>query len=310
MKIAIMGTGGVGGGYGARLAAAGSEVAFIARGKHLAAIQQNGLSIISPMLGNLLIKPAQCTDNPATIGPVDIVLFCVKLWDTESAAQAIKPMVGPNTAVISLQNGINRDAVLREIIGEPHIVGGVSYIGATIKAPGVIEQRGTTQKLVFGEYSGQETPRIQTLRRACQAAEIEAVVSADIGKAIWEKFIYLVAMSSVLAATRQTVGPVRANERTRCLLTDVMRETLVVGRAQGVNLDDSLVEAHMAHFDALAPDVTASMQYDLAIGNRLELPWLAGAVLELGKQLNVPTTVTRVLCDVLSPYANGTLSAS
>lgn len=300
-----MGTGGVGGVFGARLAAAGSDVTFIARGRHLAAIAGNGLSVVSPLVGDLLIKPAQCTDKPETIAAVDLVLFCVKLWDTESAAEAIKGLIADNTAVISLQNGIKRDLVLKRILGDDHVVGGISYVGATIKAPGIIEQRGTMQKLVFGEYSGKTTPRLQEFHRACQAAGIESIISENIQRNIWEKFIYLTAMSSVLAATRQTIGPVRANERTRALLLDVMKEALGVARASGVQIEDSILKTHMDYFDAIAPDVTASMQHDLSVGNRLELPWLAGAVVELGQELHVATPVTRVLFDVLSPYVNG-----
>jgi 2-dehydropantoate 2-reductase len=305
MKIAVMGTGGVGGAFGARLAAAGNEVTFIARGKHLEAIRKNGLRVISPLIGDVRIQPAKCTDDPQTIGAVDLVLFCVKLWDTDTAADAIKPIVSSTTAVLSLQNGIRRDEMLRARFGQDSVLGGVSFIAATIKEAGIIEQRGTVQKLIFGEYSGAATDRVKSFEQACRQANIEAIVSADITKTIWEKFIYLVAMSSVLAAARQTIGPVRTNPRTRQLLVDVMKEAVAIARARGVDIDDGLVDRHMAYFDGLAPDVTASMQHDLSVGNKLELPWLAGAVVELGQELSIPTPVTRVLESILSPYIHG-----
>jgi 2-dehydropantoate 2-reductase len=305
MKIAVMGTGGVGGAFGARLAAAGNDVTFVARGKHLEAIRKNGLQIVSPLLGDVHIQPARCTDDPQSIGTVDLVLFCVKLWDTESAAATIKPVVSPTTAVLSLQNGIRRDEVLRACFGKDNVLGGVSFIAATIKEAGVIDQRGAVQKLIFGEYSGKATDRVMAFDQACKQANIESIVSPDITKTIWEKFIYLVAMSSVLAAARQTIGPVRGNPRTRQLLVDVMKETIAVARARMVAIEDGLVERHMAYFDGLAPDVTASMQHDLSVGNKLELPWLAGAVVELGQELAIPTPVTRVLENILSPYVNG-----
>jgi 2-dehydropantoate 2-reductase len=309
MKIAVMGSGGVGGAFGARLAAAGHDVTFVARGKHLEAIRKNGLNVISPLLGDVHVQPAKCTDDPRTIGTVDLVLFCVKLWDTDTAADAIKPAIGAETAVLSLQNGIRRDEVLRARLGEEKVLGGVSFIAATIKDAGVIEQRGTIQKLIFGEYSGASTVRVKAFEEACKQAKIEANVAADISKTIWEKFIYLVAMSSVLAACRQTIGPVRSNPRTRQLLVDVMNETAAVARARGVTVDDGLVDRHMGYFDGLAPDVTASMQHDLSVGNKLELPWLAGAVVELGQELSVATSVTRVLESILSPYSNGQAAA-
>lgn len=306
MKIAIMGTGGVGGLFGARLArAAGCEVTFIARGAHLNAIRKNGLIVTSEHRGDVHLKRIDVTDNPKDVGTVDFVLFTVKLWDTEAAAQAILPMIGKHTGVISLQNGVQRDDVLRACIGAEHVLGGISYVAATIAEPGVICQRGYVQKLVIGEYSGQRTRRVEQLKEACAQADIECEIPDDIEKALWEKFVFLVAMSSVTASTRKQIGAVRTNSDTRNLLVDVMKEAIQVGRAKGVDLQDDLVDRQLRYMDALAPDVTASMEHDLRQGNRLELPWLAGSVIELGKEFNVPTPVNRVLYSVLSPHIMG-----
>ncbi|MBP6348664.1 MAG: ketopantoate reductase family protein [Candidatus Obscuribacter sp.] len=305
MKIAIMGTGGVGGLFGARLAAAGGDVTFIARGPHLEAIQQNGLQIISEMRGDLLIKPACAVPSVEGLAPFDFVFVTVKLWDTDSAIETIRPIVGKNTAIISFQNGISRDDKLKAAFGAEHIIGGISYVGATILSPGVIEQKGTFQKLVFGEYSGVKTSRVQSLADLCQKAAIEAVVPDDITVSLWEKFVVLVAMSSLTAATRQSIGPVRQNPQTRALLHDVLREVYSVGIASGVKLPLDVVERQIKYLDTVAPDVTASMEYDLRQGNKLELPWLAGSVVELGSRLDVPTPVCRVICGILSPFVDG-----
>lgn len=305
VKVAIMGTGGVGGAFGARLAAAGSDVTFIARGRQLEAIRNNGLSIIAPALGDLTVKPAQVTDNPAGVGKVDIVLFCVKLWDTEHAVKSLQPTIGADTAVISLQNGITRDDIIKDILGAEHVVGGVSYVAATIKEPGVIDQRGTVQKIVFGEYSGNRTARVDAFQAACTKAGIEAIVADNIQEALWKKYCYLVAMSSVLAAARLTIGPVRTNPRTRELLVQVMSEAVAVAKARGIEVGADFIDRHMDYFDGLPPDATASMQFDLSIGNRLELPWLGGALVDLGRETGVPTPVTQTLVNVLSPYVNG-----
>lgn len=306
MKIAVMGTGGVGGVFGARLADAGCDVSFIARGAHLAAIRKNGLKIVSAEVKDSLIHPRKASDDPKEIGPVDVVLFCVKLWDTESAAKQIEPLVGESTAIISLQNGILKDDVLRKHFGSEKVVGGVSYVAATISAPGVVTQKGVVQKLVFGEYGSKpESPRLKELQDACIKGGIDAEIPDNIEKAIWEKFVFLVAMSAVTAATRQTIGPVRSHESTRRLLVDVMTEAIAVAKARGIVLDDGLIDRRLAYWDGLSPDVTSSMQHDLQHGNRLELSWLSGTVVDLGRELNVPTPVNRVLVDLLMPFIDG-----
>ncbi len=275
MKIAVMGTGGVGGLFGARLAQAGYDVHFIARGAHLEAIGKNGLTVESELCGDAHIFPAKVTNSPAEIGPVDYVLFAVKLWDTESAADLIKPLIAEETAVMSLQNGVVRDDILRGAVGAKHVIGGISYVGATIRAPGIIAQKGHIQKLVFGEYG--ETPqslRVVQFKEACERANIEVEIPTDMERALWEKFVALVGMSTVLASARQTIGPVRENPDTRALLHLVMDEVRHVALKKGIKLDDDIVQQKIGYLDTLAADVTASMEHDLRQGNRLEL--LAG----------------------------------
>jgi len=305
-----MGTGGVGGLFGARLAQAGFDVTFIARGAHLEAIKAHGLQVVSADRGNILIKDAQAVSDPKSVGVVDFIFLTVKLWDTDSAVQLIEPMVGEHTTVISFQNGISRDDVLKAKLGAQHVLGGISYVGATIQAPGVIEQRGTVQKLVFGEYGGAKTERVLALQKACESAAIEVVVPDDIEKALWEKFIVLVAMSSITASCRSPIGPVRENPETRALLEAVMNEVAAVAKARGVAISNDIVRQQMAYLDNLGKDVTASMEHDLRHGNKLELPWLAGTVVALGRELNVATPVCAFVCAILSPYVAGSRNHS
>jgi len=230
----------------------------------------------------------------------------VKLWDTDSAAEQIKPLIGPETAVISLQNGVSRDDTLRRVLGAKHVVGGISYVGATIKSPGVIAQKGYVQKLVFGEYGeNSQSPRVVLLKEACVKGNIEVDIPENIELALWEKFVVLVGMSTVLASARKTIGPVRENPETRNLLLAVMEEVRQVAMAKGIKLADDIVAVKIAYLDNLAPDVTASMEHDLRTGNRLELPWLAGTVVSMGKELNVPTPTCETLAAILSPYVMG-----
>ncbi|MGD9681348.1 MAG: ketopantoate reductase family protein [Candidatus Obscuribacterales bacterium] len=311
VKIAIMGTGGVGGVFGALLAEAGEDVTFIARGSHLAVMKEKGLLIERTVEAPAIhVKSPKATDDPSRVGEVDVVLFCVKLWDTESAAELIKPMIGKETAVISLQNGISKDEILASILGKDHMVGGVSYVASAITAPGVIEQRGSRQKLVFGEFAhngATSSERVKRLEQACRNASIDVEVPDSIEKGIWKKFVFLVAMSSLCASVRGSIGVVQSNPRTRELFVEAMNEVLAVAAASGIDMPDGTLVEQTGYFESLSPEVTASMQFDLSQGNRLELPWLAGTVVELGEKLSVPTPVLRVINGILSPYANGAL---
>jgi 2-dehydropantoate 2-reductase len=304
MKIAVMGAGGIGGYFGGRLAQGGSEVVFIARGAHLAALRGRGL-IVESKLGDVILPKVQATDDPSTLGAVDVVLIGVKLWDTEAAAHAVSAIVGPTTAVLSLQNGVQKDDVLRHILGTEPVLGGVCYIASTIAGPGIIKHTGTLQKLVFGEYDGRRSGRAEALLEACRRGGIDAELSLDIRKAIWEKFVFLVGLSAVTTTIRLPIGPIRTNPRTRRFLLDIMREVVAVGRAQGVALSAEYAEDRLAYCDGLPAEMVSSMYHDLERGNRLEVDWLSGGVAELGQAVGVPTPVNRAVSDILALHADG-----
>jgi len=304
LRIAIMGSGGVGGYFGARLAKGGADVTFIARGAHLAAMRADGLTIESAHEPIRLPK-VNATDDPRSIGTVDIVLFGVKLWDTESAARSLLPIMGPQTGIISLQNGVQKDDTLRRVFGSGAVMGGAAYIAATIGRPGVIVHTGTMQRLVFGEYDGRRSPRAEALLALAQAGGINAEISNDIRRELWEKYCFLVALSGATTSIRLPVGPIRSNPRTRQFLLDLIRETLAVGRALGVNLPEDYAERPLAFVDGLPVDMMSSMAHDLQRGRPLELRWLSGAVVEMGAAAGVPTPLNRAVYDVLVLHADG-----
>ncbi|MGB6657829.1 MAG: 2-dehydropantoate 2-reductase [Xanthobacteraceae bacterium] len=304
MRIAIMGSGGVGGYFGAGLANGGAEVTFIARGAHLAAMRANGLAIDSAH-EPLHLPKVNATDDPRSIGPVDIVLFSVKLWDTESAARSLLPIVRPHTGIISFQNGVQKDEILRQVFRADAVMGGVAYMATTIGRPGVITQTGTIQRIVFGEYDGKHSQRAEALLAAGKAGGIDAEISDDIRRAIWEKVSFLVGLSGSTTSMRLPLGPIRSNPRTRQFLLDLMRETVAVGRAQGVKLPDDFAEQRLGFIDGLPADMTSSMHHDLERGRPLEVRWLSGGVAERGAKIGVPTPVNRAVHDLLALYENG-----
>lgn len=304
MRIAIMGAGALGGYFGARLAQGGADVVFIARGAHLAALRERGLLIESPYQAIVLPK-VEATDDPATVAPVDVILFSVKLWDTEAAARLLRPMIAPATAVVSLQNGVQKDDVLRAILGEAAVMGGVAYLATAIARPGVIAQTGSVQRMVFGEYDGARSERAAALLEACERGGIDAELSTNIRRAIWEKFVFLVALAGATTAMREPLGRIRGHPRSRAFLLDLMRETVAVGRALGVDLPEHYAQERLAFADALPPDMTSSMYHDLERGQRLELAWLSGAVTELGERAGVPTPANRAVNDILILHAQG-----
>ena len=299
-----MGAGGVGGLIGARLAQAGCDVSFVARGAHLKAMRENGLKLES-QVGEVHLRDVRVTDDPATIGPVDLVIFAVKLWDTAAAARAMAPLLGPDTGVISLQNGVRKDDILRPIVGEQRLMGGVAYMGTAISRPGVIHHTGTMQRVVFGEYDGRRSKRAETLLEYLRKTGIDAQLSDDVRRSIWEKFVFLVAMAAVTASIRLPIGPIRSHPLTRQLYLDALREAAAVGRAQGVKLPPDFAEERMAFVDTLPETMTASLQLDLERGNPLEVEWLSGSVVELGAAAGVPTPIHRVVRDILILHAHG-----
>jgi len=305
MRIAAMAAGGVGGYYGARLAAAGHDVFFIARGAHKEAIDKNGLTLERPV-GNAHVPIAKAADDPAKVGPVDIVLFAVKLWDTEKAAELTRPLVGPHTRVITLQNGIDSYERVSPIVGAENTVPGVTYVATTIDRPGVIRQDGTFQSIIFGTLDGRPDAQLKAFAEACKAAGIQATLSDDIQRDRWHKFIFLSATSGATAVTRTTMGPIMADPDTRRMFHAIMRETLKVGQAKGVKIDDSYLEQRLEFAEKSVPhNMKASMANDLDRGNRLELDWLAGTVSRLGKELNVPTPVNDTTYAALKRYRMG-----
>lgn len=307
MRIVVMGTGGVGGYFGGRLAMSGCDVGFVARGKHLAALCSEGLRVESP-LGDITVPQVTASDNPADLGKADLVLFGVKLWDTAEAAQLIRPLIGEDTAVVSFQNGVMKDDILREALGARHVIGGVCYIAATIAGPGVIRHTGTMQKLVFGEYGGAMTPRVERFRDACVTAGIDVEIPASIEQAIWEKFVFLVALSGTTTLARTPIGPIRGNERARAFFQDVMDEVVQVARAEGVPLPVDYAAQRIAFADQLPATMTSSMHGDLDRGSRLEVEWLSGDVVRRGKRLGIPTPCNRAIYDVLSIHSAGRAS--
>jgi 2-dehydropantoate 2-reductase len=300
-----MGSGGVGGFYGGRLAHAGCDVAFVARGAHLAALRERGLTIENEVQGDIHLPKVTATDDPATIGKVDLVIVSVKLWDSEAAVRAIKPIVGPDTAVLSLQNGVIKDDILQREFGEQAVMGGVGYVATHISRPGVIHQTGAIQRMVFGEYDGRRSRRAETLLAAALKAGIQAELSADVRRAIWEKYVFLVGLSGTTATMRKAIGPIRENAQTRAFLYALMKEVVDVARVHGVALPEDYAARRLAFADSVPADMTSSMHHDLEHGNPLEVEWLSGGVVKLGEQVGVPTPANRAVWDVLALHAQG-----
>ena len=304
MRIAVVGAGGVGGAFGAALAKAGADVTFIARGAHLAAMKSTGLKVESPR-GDTHLVPTQATDDPKTVGAVDVVLFCVKLWDVESAGAAIKPMVGKDTAVIPLQNGVDAAERLAPLLGQQAVMGGVANISATIAEPGVIRQTGTVMRMVFGELDGSKSARAEAFAALCGKAGIDGVASPAILTELWMKFILLASNASIMALCRLPVGKLRDDPDIAPWFTVAYEEVAAVGRAMGVVLPADAIEKTLNFNRSVPPSLMPSMGVDLLRGNRIELPWLSGKVVELGRKHGVPTPTHAFMYAALKPYIMG-----
>ena len=305
MKIAVMGSGGVGGFVGGRLAHAGCDVRFVARGEHLRAMRANGLVIERDGQDAIRIPNVRAAENPAELGPVDLVIIAVKLRDTEAAATAIRPLVTPTTTVLSLQNGVTKDDILRRELGEQAVIGGVTYVATRIARPGVIGQTGAVQRVVIGEYDGRPSARVQSLHDWLARAGIDAAISEDIRRTLWEKFVFLVGLSSTTATMRARLGVILANPQTRTFFLDVMREVVAVGRALGVALPPDYAEQRLVFADTMPQDMTSSLHHDLDAGRPLEVEWLAGAVVTLGRAQGIPTPLCRAVWDILALHVAG-----
>jgi len=298
-----MAAGGVGGYFGARLQQAGHDVTFFARGRHLEALRSSGLTVESSA-GNASLK-VRALKDPGEAGVADVVLFAVKLWDTEAAAEQIRPIVGPDTVVIPFQNGVESIDRLRKILPEKSVMGGSAYIATRIKAPGVIEHTGQMSRIQFGPVLASQKQSAESFLDVCRKANIQAEIPADIVKANWEKFVFLVGISSATAVARTTVGVVRADPDLRWLLEQAMHETWRLARKRGVALADDFVATRMQNVDGLHGDMKASLLHDLESGGRLEAPWLCGAVARMSAEAGLDAPVNRGVFAALKPFVNG-----
>jgi 2-dehydropantoate 2-reductase len=304
MKFVIVGAGGVGGFFGGKLAARSHDVWFVARGKHLAAMRANGLCVNSSE-GQFTVPPGKMTDNPAEIGPVDVALFCVKSYDTDSAAQGLAPVLTARTIVISLQNGVDNEGQIQKIIPVGTVYGGAAYIYSTITAPGVITETGGPKKIVFGPMPGANDGTRETAKKILDIlteAGIKAELTDDVSSALWSKFIIITSIGGLTALTRLTVGEIVAVDETRALLTDAMREVEAVARAKGTNIEAGYVDRVVRTLRRFGNSNHSSLYYDLIHEKPMELEALSGAVVKYGQALGIPTPIHRTIYGALLPY--------
>jgi 2-dehydropantoate 2-reductase len=267
-------------------------------------MRSNGLQVRSQN-GDVLIKPVHATDDPSSIGPVDVIVIAVKLWSTEQALRDARPLLGPKTAAVSFQNGVVAADAIARAYGKEHALGGVANIAAVIQSPGIIQHTGTMAFLTVGELDKSASPRAQAFIDACTRAGIQARLSEDIHKALWEKYAFLVAASAMTCLTRLPLGPVREDPDTRALTAQIMSEVVAVGKAKGIALDAELVDRLLQRLDGMPREMVASMLGDLERGNRLELPWLSGGVVDMGKALAIPTPANSFVYTALKHYIDG-----
>ena len=302
MKIAVVGAGGIGGYYGALFHQAGHDVTFLARGAHLAAMRERGLRLESVLLGEPLQIRVRCTDRPEEIGAVDLALFTVKSYDTDTAAGLLPPLLDAETAVLTLQNGVDNIERLSDRIGRRHILGGACYIFAALASPGVINHTGGPGRVVFGELDGQTTPRTHAIRDAFAATGAPVELSAQILAAMWEKYLFITAQGGMTALTRLPIGIIRATPATMEMYLDVASEVASVGRAHGVSIPEGERDRVKRGADSLSPNSFSSLYNDLVGGRRMELETLPGHVVRLGRQYRIPTPVCRAIYAALKPY--------
>jgi 2-dehydropantoate 2-reductase len=303
MRIVVMGTGGTGGYFGAKLARAGEDVTFVARGAHLEAIRARGLRVKSAIDGEWVVQ-APAVERLAGLPPADLVLFCVKSFDTDSAGEAIKPVVGLGTGVLPVQNGVDNEERLERILGPGHVMGGVAQVLATIEAPGVVSHR-FLGRIVFGEMDGLPSERARAFLQACERAGIQAQISANMLRALWEKYVFIAAHAGMTALTRSPAGIVRAVPETRAMYRVILGEMVALGNVAGAGLDTDLVDTSMGMLDNLGAAFTSSLHHDLAEGKRLELEALHGHAVRLGERHGIPTPMLFAVYAALKPYADG-----
>jgi len=300
MKIGVVGAGGVGGYYGARLASAGAEVGLIARGDHLAAIRERGLRVRADD-GDFTVRVA-ASDDPAEIGPCDAVLFCVKSYDTDQAAALLGPLLKPETGVVSLQNGVDNEEKIAARIGPEHVLGGVSFILAHIAEPGVVEQMGSVRRVVFGELDGSRSDRVEQLLAEFRRAEVDSDIADDIRVVLWDKFAFLCGLAGLTAVTRLPIDELLAVPETRELFREMVREASIVARAEGVELAEDIVDQKTAFAERLGPDSFSSLHHDLVSAHRLELDALHGELTRRAARHGIPVPVSEMIYSLLRPW--------
>ncbi|MFM9938252.1 MAG: 2-dehydropantoate 2-reductase [Hyphomicrobiaceae bacterium] len=304
MKILVMGSGGVGGYFGGRLAAGGNDVTFVARGAHLAAMQKDGL-VLDSQLGNATIKPAKATSDPASAGVPDVIMFATKMGDTEGAAAQLKPIVKDGVTIITFQNGVEGPELIQRVLPGAHVVPGVARIASHISKPGTIEQRSPFARLEFGEAKGGTSPKLQAFHAACKAAGIDAILSENIQRNVWMKFAMLAPFSGMTTLTGETAGPIRTTPGTRSLIEAAVREVIAVGKAAGTGLKDDDYEALMKAIDGNPAAMTSSMSHDRKAGKPLEVNYLSGAVVRIGAKHGVAAPTHQFITQALAIDAAG-----
>jgi len=307
MRIVVMGTGGTGGYFGAKLARAGEGVTFVARGAHLAAIREHGLRVKSAIDGESVVR-APVVERLDGLPAADLVLFCVKSFDTESAAETIRPVVGPRTGILSIQNGVDNEDKLARIFGPGHVLGGIAQVFTTIEAPGVIAHT-LFGRIVFGEMDGVESERARAFLAACERAAVPAEISSNIERTLWEKYVYLAAQSGMTALTRCPAGVLREVTETRAMYRRLLEEMAALAAAAGAGLDAGYVEICMMLLDGLGPGAYSSLHHDLIRGKRLELEGIHGHAVRLGERYGVATPMLFAVYAALRPYLDGSPTA-
>ncbi len=300
MKIAIMGAGGVGGYYGGLLAHSGQDVTFIPRGPHLEAIRKKGLRVKS-VRGDFLVSAAQATDNPENVGPVELVLFTTKTYQTDDAAQAIKPLVASNTIILPLQNGVDAADRIGAVVGKEHLLGGVTWLSAAIEAPGVIGQYSPFRRIILGEFDGNITPRLQAIHRILKHTGATVEVVQNISEILWAKFVFVASISAMGALTRVMIGEYRSVQETHALLANAIGEVAEVARAKGVTLASDIATKTLLSIDKSPPNLKPSMQRDVEAGRICELESMVGVLVRLGMELGVSTPVMKFAYAILKP---------
>jgi len=301
MKVAIYGAGGVGGYFGGRLAQTGADVHLIARGDHLDALTRDGLTVES-VHGDFHVD-LPVTDDPADIGPCDYVLFCVKSYDTEAAARRLDPLLKEDTAVVSLQNGVDNEEVLADVVGEEHVMGGVAYIFSTIGDPGVVQHTGGPARIVFGELDGARSDRAEAFLDACEAADFEADLSTDVRAVLWTKFALICAQAGATAAVRLPIGEIRETEASWAMYRRLVEEVCAVADAEGVDLAPDVVESRLAFAQELDAGAYSSLHYDMTHGKRMELDAVTGSVVRRARENDVPVPTAETAYAILAPWA-------